>query len=104
MNKNHNHLEIVSLTFQLVLSNRYLIFYFIDALIELNEDEKEVEDYHDNQNDDLIENDEYNNEAEDDLLWNQDFGTKRKRPRFDSLTNGSRRAKRSKQGYLNESM
>jgi hypothetical protein len=34
-------------------------------MIDLNEDDREIEDCHDNQDDDVIENDEYNNEPED---------------------------------------
>jgi hypothetical protein len=43
-------------------------------------------------------------EADDNLSWNQNFGSKRKRPHSNPLINESRRVKRSKQGYSNESM
>jgi hypothetical protein len=43
-------------------------------------------------------------ESEDELLCNEDLGKKRKSPYSHSLGNGSRQAKRRKEGNLNESM
>jgi len=62
-------LKIVSLKVHFILSASYLIFYFIDQLVELNEeDENEIPDYDNNEHYSLIEKDGDNDEVEQELF------------------------------------